>query len=367
MNARIQTLGIALLCMGMLGFWSTGLCQQRQYGIFDDYNDLRGVNPLGVLQWGMGGVRTALESQSGTIMYTPAGMAWDVPPLISAEFDIRTPFPRENNYAIAESQTLFLPRWAGMLFPKGSLRFGFGYGVPYGHRRVYQTSSIKYEHTLVEHRIVAPIAWRFAPEWSVGMSIGLSITSWKEEQDGSDTENTATGMGFASAFHMQWKPRPDIVVGMEAQPPITVTGDSEFNSVSFSEEWKRPLEARIGMQKKWPRFRIAADVFFRQYSELDNWMVDRGRMTDDQWGTAVGIECPIAGAKWRFGGQVETDPVIGSDQMAILITTGLGWCLGGMNIQTALIDSHSSPDEYLRATRFLLGFEILAPEPYDND
>jgi len=90
-------------------------------------------------------------------------------------------------------------------------------------------------------------------------------------------------------------------------------------------------------------------------------------MTDDQWGSAMGIELPIAGAKWRFGGQVETDPVNGSDQLSILITTGLGWCLGGMNIQTALVDSHSSPDEYLRATRFLLGFEILAPEPYDNN
>jgi hypothetical protein len=35
-------------------------------------------------------------------------------------------------------------------------------------------------------------------------------------------------------------------------------------------------------------------------------------------------------------------------------------------VQTAIVDSHSSSEKSLRATRFLVGFDILGPEPYSD-
>jgi hypothetical protein len=367
MKAWIRVLMAWLLAWGILGIGFAGWAQVRKYGIYDDYNDLRGENPLGVEQWGMGGVRTAMESNGGAVIYCPAGLAWDIPPSLSGEFEIRTPFPRSSDFPSAESQTLFLPRWVGMVFATGSWRLGMAYALPYGHRRVTRILATKYEHTLAEHRILIPVAWRVAERWALGVSVGLSIASWNEDQNGSDTDNTATGFGFASSVHVQWRPRSDLVLGFEAQPPMKVSGDADINAVNFSEEWERPEEFRVGVQKRWQRFRGAMDLFFRGYSGHDIWMVDRGYMSENQYGGAVGVEFDWLGAKVRFGSQVETDPVEGGDDLAIMVTTGVGWSLGGVDVRTSLVDSHSSTDKYLRATRFLVGFDILSNDETDQD
>jgi hypothetical protein len=56
-----------------------------------------------------------------------------------------------------------------------------------------------------------------------------------------------------------------------------------------------------------------------------------------------------------------------SDDPMINLTAGMGWNLGGTNVQVALVDSHVSPDESERSTRFLVAFEILTPtEAYDE-
>ena len=359
---RSKTLSLWLLVGGLLGMAVTLQSQIRRDGVFDDYNDLRGDNPTGTLQWGMGGVRAAMESLSGSLMFAPAGMAWSTPPFISGEFDIRTYYPRGNNNLAAESQTLFVPRWIGTMFAYKSWRFGLGYGVPYGHRRVYQISGAEYEFTLAENRIVAPVAVRIGNQWAAGVTLGLSFVSWKERLDGSETGNSANGLGFASAIHVQWRPRADLTFGIEAEPPVTISGDAKFNSVTFpNEEWKRPLGLRAGVQKQWSGFRAAGDLYFNQYSALDNWMVDRGLMSHDQWGAAAGIEISYAGAKWRLGGQAETDPVYNGEVLAVMISAGSGWSLGGVDVNAALVDSHLSSDSSQRATRFLFGVEILTP------
>jgi hypothetical protein len=357
---------LASICCLVIVATAPAFSQTTQNSIFGDFNDLRGDNPIGVREWGMGGVRTALEQLGSSSVCAPAGMAWDLPAFISAQYDIRTPFAKGTNPVRSESQTLFLPRYIGMLFSSGMRRFGVAYALPYGQRTVCQTATSAREYTLAEHRIYIPFAWRVAKQWAVGASIGLSIASWKETLDGTDTGNFASGLGFSSAIHAQWRPRPSMMLGLEAQPPITVSGDSKVDSISSSVEWKRPLEVRAGVAKKWSGFLTAADVFFRQYSALDNWMVDRGFMTKGQWGVAAGTEFPWAGANWRFGGQVEADPVEGGNQIWAMITIGAGWSLGGTNVHAAVVDSHASSDETLRATRFLFGFEILTPRDADT-
>ena len=206
------------------------------------------------------------------------------------------------------------------------------------------------------------MALKIAPQLAAGATVGFSYISWKENIDGSGTNNSATGLGFASAVDLQWRPHPDLMFGIEAEPPITISGDTKFNGISSSEEWKRPLGVRTGVQKRWNNIRTAADVYFRQYSALDNWEVDRGVMSHDQWGVAAGAEVPYNGALLRFGGQAETDPVDGDKTLNVMITAGLGWSLGGFNINTALVDSHASSEKSLRGTRFLLGFNILPSE-----
>jgi len=362
-----KTLQLVLICCLLLAVIVPAYGQNWYYGVFDEFNDPRGANPIGIRGWGMGGVRTALEQLGGGVIYSPAGMAWDYPAFLSGEFDVRTPFPKGTDPTRSESQTLFLPRYMGMAFPAGKLRFGLAYAVPYGHRVVYRTSLTTYEYPMAEHRIVIPFAWRVSDQWAVGVTLGLSIVSWKEIHDGTETDNSASGLGFASVLHVQWKPQPTMTLGIEAQLPITVSGDAKINSVTFSENWERPLEVRVGIAKKWTGFITALDVFFRQYSAIDSWMVDRGRMTKDQWGLASGVEFPMAGADWRIGGYLETDPVEGGDQLMINITAGVGWNLRGTNVQAALVDSHASSDESLRATRFQLGFEILTPRNNNDD
>ena len=361
MNRKLLISMVMMLGLGMLLAWNTGQCQTRKYGFFDDYNDLRGSNPIGVRGWGMGGVRTALEYSGGMMMHAPAGMAWQPPVFISAEFDIRTPFSDGSPPLRSESQTLFLPRWIGTTLSTDAVKFGVGYGVPYGHRAVYQLPNNKYEYVMVEHRVVAPIAVRIGQQWAVGVSLGLSIAKWEELRDGTKTDNTATGLGFASAIHVQWRPTSDLTLGLETQPPITVSGDADINSVSFTEEWKRPLEVRAGAMKRWTRFITVADIYYRGYADVTGWMVDQGSMTKSQWGAACGVEFPWMGADLRVGGSWESDPVETSDDPMITFTAGLGWSLGGTNVQVALVDSHASPDESERSTRFLVAFEILTP------
>jgi hypothetical protein len=358
---------VMMLGLGLLFIGDASLCQTRKYGFFDDYNDLRGSNPIGVRGWGMGGVRTALEYSGGMMLHAPAGMAWHPPVFISAEFDIRTPYSDGSPPLRSESQTLFMPRWIGTTFSTEMVKFGVGYGVPYGHRAVYQLPSNKYEYVMAEHRVVAPIAVRIGQQWAVGVSLGLSIAKWEEIRDGSSTDNTATGMGFASVFHVQWRPASDMTLGLETQPPITVSGDADVNSVSVSEEWKRPLEVRAGVVKRWSDFITVADIYYRGYADVTGWMVDQGSMTKNQWGAAGGVEFPWMGADLRVGGSWESDPVEASDDPMITFTTGLGWSLGGTNVQIALVDSHASPDESERSTRFLVAFEILTPTEAYNE
>jgi hypothetical protein len=359
MKSWNRMLCIALLIGGLLGINVDSRSQTRKHGVLDDFNDLRGVNPLGIVDWGMGGVRTAMEGTSGSLIYAPAGMAWGTPPFLSGEFDVRTYFPRGKNILDAESQTLFMPRWVGMAFMSGRWRFGFGYAVPYGHRRVYDILGSNNEYVLAEQRLAAPVAFKIAPQLAAGATVGFSYISWKENIDGSGTDNSATGLGFASAVDLQWKPRPDLMFGAEAEPPIIISGDAKINAVTFHEQWKRPLGLRTGVQKRWDNIRTAADVYFRQYSALDNWEVDRGVMSHDQYGVAVGAELPYSGALLRFGGQAETDPVDGNKTLTVMITAGLGWSLGGFNINTAVVDSHASTDRSVRGTRFLLGLNVL--------
>jgi hypothetical protein len=357
---------LALLLYIVIAWAVPTYSQDWYYGVFDEFNDPRGNNFIGVREWGMGGVRTALEQLGSSSIYAPAGMAWDLPAFIGAQYDIRTPFPKGTNLGEPESQTLFLPRYIGILFSSKMERFGVAYAVPYGQRVVYRDVTSTFEYTLAEHRIYIPFAYRVGEQWTTGISVGLSVATWKETLDGTDTGNSGTGLGFTSVLHVQWKPQPTMMLGIEAQPPSKVSGDSKFNSVSVSEEWKRPLEVRVGVSKKWNRLLTAMEVFFKQYSGLDNWMVDRGFMTKDQWGVASGVEFPYAGADWRLGGHWESDPVEGSDWINISITAGVGWNLKGTNIHTALVDSHASSEKSLRATRFLFGFEILTPRDNGN-